>query len=119
VVRPKLLVADEPTSMLDASEQARLLVVLRERQAEMGLGLVLVSHDLALVRKVTDRIVILDAGRVVEHGPSHQVSTRPVSPTGRRLMQAAPSIELDGSAHRPALTLTLAGGGAGDRDNAS
>ncbi|MBW3645200.1 MAG: ABC transporter ATP-binding protein, partial [Actinobacteria bacterium] len=64
VVRPKLLVADEPTSMLDASEQARMLVVLRERQAEMGLGLVFVSHDMAVVRKVTDRIVVLGAGRV-------------------------------------------------------
>ncbi|MDP9020834.1 MAG: ABC transporter ATP-binding protein, partial [Actinomycetota bacterium] len=69
VVRPKLLVADEPSSMLDASEQARLLVVLRERQAEMGLGLVFVSHDMAVVRKVTDRIVVLGAGRVVEEGP--------------------------------------------------
>jgi peptide/nickel transport system ATP-binding protein len=93
VLRPKLLVADEPTSMLDASEQARLLVVLRERQAEMGLGLVLVSHDMAVVRKVTDRIVVLAAGRVVEDGPSHVVSTAPVSETGRRLIEAAPSFE--------------------------
>lgn len=46
-----LLVADEPTSMLDASEQARLLVLLRERQAEMGLGLIFVSHDMAVVAR--------------------------------------------------------------------
>jgi len=91
VARPKLIVADEPTSMLDASEQARLLVVLRERQIEMGLGLVFVSHDLALVRKMTDRIVVLDAGRVVEEGPSHLVSTRPQSATGRRLVEDASS----------------------------
>jgi peptide/nickel transport system ATP-binding protein len=89
VVRPKLLVADEPTSMLDASEQARLLVVLRERQAEMGLGLVFVSHDMAVVRKVTDRIVVLEGGRLVEEGPSHLVSTTPESVTGRRLMESA------------------------------
>ncbi|HVL98681.1 MAG TPA: ABC transporter ATP-binding protein [Egibacteraceae bacterium] len=89
VVRPKVLIADEPTSMLDASEQARLLVVLRERQAEMGLGLVVVSHDIAVVRKVTDRIVVLDAGRVVEEGPSRFVSTDPQSPTARRLVDAA------------------------------
>ncbi|MBA2763446.1 MAG: ABC transporter ATP-binding protein [Thermoleophilaceae bacterium] len=87
--RPKLLVADEPTSMLDASEQARLLVVLRELQVEMGLGLVLVSHDLALVRKVTDRIVVLDAGRVAEEGSSAAVSGRPRSLAARRLMEAA------------------------------
>ncbi len=91
VVKPKLLVADEPTSMLDASEQARMLVVLRERQIEMGLGLVLISHDMAVVRKVTDRIVILDGGRVVEEGPSHTVSSTPRSQAGRRLIDAAPT----------------------------
>jgi len=90
--RPKILVADEPTSMLDASEQARLLVVLRERQVEMGLGLIFVSHDLAVVRKVTDHIIVLDRGRVVEEGPSHVVSTAPRSDTGRRLVEAAPDV---------------------------
>lgn len=91
VAGPKLIVADEPTALLDASEQARLLVVLRERQTEMGLGLVLISHDLAVVRKVTDRIVVLEAGRVVEEGPSEVVSTSPRSETGRRLMEASPA----------------------------
>ncbi len=98
VVRPKLLIADEPTSMLDASEQARLLVLLRERQVEMGMGLVLVSHDMAVVRKVTDRIVILDAGAVVEDGPSALVSTAPRSRTGQHLIESAPTF----SGHEPA-----------------
>ena len=89
VARPKLIVADEPTSMLDASEQARMLVVLRERQIEMGLGLVIVSHDLAVVRKVADRIVVLDEGRVVEDGPSHRVATDPRSDTARRMLGAS------------------------------
>jgi peptide/nickel transport system ATP-binding protein len=93
IARPALLVADEPTSMLDASEQARLLVVLRELQVQMGLALVLVSHDLALVRKATDRIVVLDEGRVAETGSSQRVGTRPASATGRRLLAAAPSFE--------------------------
>jgi peptide/nickel transport system ATP-binding protein len=97
VVRPKLLVADEPTSMLDASEQARMLVVLRERQAEMGLGLVFVSHDMAVVRKVTDRIVILDHGRRVEEGPSHTIATAPRSDTGRRLIASASAFSTAGS----------------------
>lgn len=92
VAGPKVLIADEPTAMLDASEQARLLVVLRERQIEMGLGLVYISHDLASVRKVTDRIVVLDAGRVVEEGPSSVVSTSPRSRTGRLLVEASPSL---------------------------
>lgn len=90
---PKLLVADEPTAMLDASEQARLLVVLRERQIEMGLGLIVISHDMAVVRKVTDRIVVLDAGSIVEEGPSQVVSTMPQSETARRLIEAAPSFQ--------------------------
>jgi peptide/nickel transport system ATP-binding protein len=91
VVRPKLLVADEPTSMLDPSEQARLLVVLRERQVEMGLGLILASHDIAVVRKVTDRVVVLDGGRVVEERRTEIFSAGPNSATGRRLVQASPS----------------------------
>ncbi|MDQ3090076.1 MAG: ABC transporter ATP-binding protein [Actinomycetota bacterium] len=93
IAGPKLLVADEPTSMLDASEQARLLVTLRELQGEMGLGLVLISHDLAIVRKVTDRIVVLDAGRVAEEGPSEQMSSTPATMAARRLIQDAwPSV---------------------------
>ena len=96
VVEPKLLVADEPTAMLDASEQARLLVVLRERQIEMGLGLVFISHDVAVVRKVTDRMVVLDGGVVVEEGPSHMVSSSPANPTTRRLLRAAPAFAFHG-----------------------
>ncbi|MCP9488409.1 MAG: ABC transporter ATP-binding protein [Solirubrobacteraceae bacterium MAG38_C4-C5] len=92
IVEPELLVADEPTSMLDASEQARLMVALRERQTELGLGLVLISHDIALVRKATDRIVVLDAGRVVEEGRSERVSSAPRSLTARRLIEAAPEL---------------------------
>ena len=91
VARPKLLIADEPTAMLDESEQARLIVVLRERQTEMGLGLVFVSHDMAVVRKVTDRVLVLDAGRVVEEGPSSDVCTLPQSRTGRLLVEASPA----------------------------
>jgi peptide/nickel transport system ATP-binding protein len=95
VAKPKILVADEPTAMLDASEQARLLVVLRERQIEMGLGLVLISHDVAVVRKVTDRMVVVDGGVVVEEGPSHIVSSSPTSSTTRRLVAAAPAFAFD------------------------
>ena len=91
IVQPKLLVADEPTSMLDPSEQARLLLTLRERQVEIGLGLILVSHDIALVRKVCDRIVVLEGGRVVEEGPANLVSASPQSVTGQRLVDAAPA----------------------------
>jgi peptide/nickel transport system ATP-binding protein len=100
VARPKVLVADEPTAMLDASEQARLLVVLRERQIEMGLGLVYVSHDIASVRKVTDRMIVLDGGTVVEEGPSAVVSATPRSDTARLLVDASPAFRLSSGADR-------------------
>jgi peptide/nickel transport system ATP-binding protein len=63
----------------------------------MGLGLVLVSHDVAVVRKVADRIVVLDAGRVMEDGPSHQVSSAPRSLSARRLIEAAPAFGTEGN----------------------
>lgn len=102
VAQPKLLVADEPTSMLDPSEQARLLLALRERQVEMGLGLMLVSHDIALVRKVCDRIIVLDGGRVVEEGPANLVSTAPRSAAARCLVDAAPSFAPGSTSDAPA-----------------
>lgn len=88
IARPSVLVADEPTSMLDASEQARLLVVLRDAQLWHGLALVIVSHDLGAVRKIADRILVLDAGQIVEDGPSHVVASAPRSDAGRRLLDA-------------------------------
>lgn len=101
VCRPKVLVADEPTSMLDASEQARLLGVLRERQVEMGLALVLVSHDMALIRKVTDRIVVLERGQVLEEGRSERVSATPRSRTARNLVRFASAFAAPGGGAVP------------------
>ncbi|QSB13973.1 ABC transporter ATP-binding protein [Natronosporangium hydrolyticum] len=92
ITEPAVLLADEPTSMLDPSEQARLLVTLRERQSELGLGLLFISHDLALVRKVTDRVVVLDHGRVVESARTELLCAAPRSPTTRRLLAAAPTL---------------------------
>jgi len=91
VCNPSVLIADEPTSMLDASEQARLLVLLRDLQTARGLALIFVSHDIAVVRKVTDRVVVLDEGRIVEEGPSHRVCTAPSSRAARLLLDAAPA----------------------------
>lgn len=92
LARPRVLVADEPTSLLDASEQARLLITLRERQTELGLSLVLISHDVAVVRKVTDRVVVLAHGRVVEHGPTERVLNQPHHPATGALVTAAPHL---------------------------
>lgn len=93
VLHPKLIVADEPVSMLDASEQAKLIVLLKAIQNERGMGLLLISHDLALVRKVADRIFVMRAGQVVEAGPTGQIVTHPQHDYTRALLGAAPAFD--------------------------
>lgn len=89
VLGPRLLIADEPTSMLDASEQARLMRLLSDLQVQHGMALILVSHDLALVRKSADRIVVLEAGCIVEAGSGDDVLTAPAHPVTRGLVDAS------------------------------
>lgn len=88
-LNPKLLVADEPTSALDASVQAKVVRLLLRLQEERGLALLLITHDLALARKVSDRIAVLHGGRIVENGPSDRVTTSPEHPYTRALLAAA------------------------------
>lgn len=92
VLEPKLIVADEPVSMLDPSEQARVINLLKEIQTERGLALLLISHDLALVRKIADRILVMHRGRIVEEGPGSRVVTRPEHEHTRMLLEAAPRL---------------------------
>lgn len=89
VLGPRLLLADEPTSMLDASEQAKLMVLLKDQQLARGMAMIVVSHDLALVRKVADRLVVMHAGEVVETGPGADVIASPAHRVTRALVQAA------------------------------
>lgn len=91
VLDAKLIVADEPVSMLDASEQAKVINLLKEIQNERGMGLLLISHDLALVRKVADRILVMRGGEIVEGGPASHIVTRPRHEYTRALVQAAPA----------------------------
>lgn len=92
VLSPKLLVADEPTSSLDPSVQAKVLRLLLDIQDERGLGILLITHDLALARKVSDRIAVLRAGRIVEIGSSDAVTGSPEDPYTRELVAAAPRL---------------------------
>jgi peptide/nickel transport system ATP-binding protein len=96
---PKLLVADEPTTALDVTTQARILELLRDLARETGMALVLVSHDLAVVATLADRIAILRDGAVVEQGPAASVLRRPTDPYARALVRnARPSTVLSGTA---------------------
>ena len=87
---PDLLIADEPTSALDVSVQARVLDLFRSLQTELGFACLFISHDLAVVEQLADRVAVLYRGRVVETGPARDVLTEPLHPYTRRLLAAAP-----------------------------
>ncbi|KRA24746.1 peptide ABC transporter ATP-binding protein [Microbacterium sp. Root61] len=87
---PRLIVCDEPTSALDVSTQARILTLLRELQDRTGVAYLFISHDLGVVRSISDRIAVLRHGRIVETGPTRQVTEAPQHPYTRALLLATP-----------------------------
>jgi oligopeptide/dipeptide ABC transporter ATP-binding protein len=87
---PRLLIADEPTTSLDLTIQAQYLNLLRELQREHGLALIFITHNLGIVAKMCDRLVVMYAGRVVESGPVSQVFDDPAHPYTRALLNAIP-----------------------------
>ncbi|GGS54555.1 dipeptide/oligopeptide/nickel ABC transporter permease/ATP-binding protein [Actinokineospora fastidiosa] len=105
---PKLLIADEPTTALDVTVQAEVLELLRRLQAERGLGVLLVTHDLGVVADLCDRVAVMNAGRIVETGRTAQVLTRPQDPYTRTLIEAV----LDDAPARPAWVAPRAADGA-------
>lgn len=86
---PRLLIADEPTSALDTVSQARLLVLLGELRARRNLSLLLISHDLAVVSRSTERVVVLHSGETVEEAPVSVIFTRPRHPYTQALLASA------------------------------
>jgi ABC-type glutathione transport system ATPase component len=87
--RPRILIADEPTTALDVTVQARILELLSDLRREDQLSLILVSHDLGVIASVCDRIVVMKEGRVVEQGPAARVLQEPSHPYTRELIAAA------------------------------
>jgi len=90
---PKLIVCDEAVASLDVSVQARVLNVLQEIRERNGLSLIFISHDLAVVRVVSDRIAVMHRGRIVEIGSAEAVYRTPAHPYTRRLLDAVPVVD--------------------------
>ena len=91
-LRPDAIIADEPTSALDVSVRAQILNLLADLKEELGLAMVFISHDIQTVRYVSDRIAVMNGGRVVEEGPADQLLANPHDEYTRTLLGAAPSL---------------------------
>ncbi|MEU4089145.1 ABC transporter ATP-binding protein [Streptomyces aureus] len=99
---PAVIVCDEPVSALDVTTQAQVVALLGELQRELGLALVFVAHDLAVVRQVSDHVAVMRRGRLVEYGPADEVYERPRDPYTRQLLAAVPALDPEVAARRRA-----------------
>ncbi|MFT7765309.1 dipeptide ABC transporter ATP-binding protein [Clavibacter tessellarius] len=96
--RPDVLICDEPVSALDIAVQAQVLDLLDELQRRLGLGLLLISHDLGVVAHMSDEVAVMSEGRVVERGSAEDVLARPARPVTRALLDAVPRLDPDAAA---------------------
>ena len=100
-LKPDLIIADEPTSALDVSVRAQILNLLADLQREQGISFLHVSHDLAVIRLYSDRVAVMNRGRIVETGPSDEIFRSPQHPYTQSLVDATPEAELPPEARVP------------------
>jgi len=105
ILKPKLVVCDEAVSALDVSIQAQIVRLLIRLQKEMGLAMMFISHDLAVVRELSHRIMVLYLGRAVEIGPAEAIYNDPRHPYTKALLAAAPILDPDAARNRPRVRL--------------
>jgi microcin C transport system ATP-binding protein len=89
VLKPELILLDEPTSSLDVSVQQQVLLLLAELQRKYGIAYLFISHDLAVIRAMAHRVMVMKDGKVVESGPTESVLSNPTQPYTKRLLAAA------------------------------
>ncbi|MEU2496214.1 ABC transporter ATP-binding protein [Streptomyces sp. NPDC007883] len=95
-LEPEVIIADEPTTALDVTVQAQVMDLLAELRRELGMGLVLITHDLGVVADVADRIAVMYAGRIVETAPVHDLYKAPAHPYTRGLLDSIPRLDRKG-----------------------
>jgi peptide/nickel transport system ATP-binding protein len=103
VLDPKLVVLDEPVSSLDKSVQAQVLNLLQNLKSDLGLTYVFISHDLQVIEYLSDRVLVMYLGHIVEYGSAEEVSTEPLHPYTQALFASAPSMNPDERLERPPL----------------
>src|SRR5690606_4921594 len=91
--RPKLVVADGPVSALDVSIRAQILDLFADLNQRLGIGYIFITHDLTVARAITDEIMVMHEGRIVERGPTAEVLASPASEAGAELVRAAPDLQ--------------------------
>ncbi|MFP5356864.1 MAG: ABC transporter ATP-binding protein [Gammaproteobacteria bacterium] len=99
VVRPRVLICDEPVSALDVSIQAQIINLLRDIQRQQGLALLFIAHDLAVVRHISHRVMVMYLGRVMEQAASEQLFAQPGHPYTRALLRSVPQLHPSGTPH--------------------
>src|SRR5262245_29515958 len=103
LLEPRIVILDEPTAGLDLSVQATVLSLIADLKARLGLTYLLISHDLAVIKRMCDRIAVMYLGRIVESGPTSAIFAMPSHPYTHALLAAAPRLEADGRRGRDRL----------------
>jgi glutathione transport system ATP-binding protein len=110
--RPKLLIADEPTTALDVTIQAQVLNILRDLQKELGMGMVFITHDMGVVAEMADDVVVMWKGKKVEEGPVREIFANPQHPYTQTLLAAVPKLgSMTGEEYPKSMPLTVLEGG--------
>ncbi len=97
ITKPDLLIADEPTTALDVTVQAQIMELIKQKQKELGMAVILISHDLSVVAGVCDRLMVMYAGQVAERAPTAEIFYRPKHPYNQALQRSRPALQSKGA----------------------